>query len=206
MLRLGPRLERCPASKVCPMWKKSSGELPQEHMTLGQANAAVKVVMFSDPLSVAAKRYSEENVAQIIYGVVGNGNARIEYRPFLIISPNSVEVAAAAMAAGEQGKGWSFLEVLNRNLRQKPAENATPDFLTEVAEAAGVGDISRWEEERTSPAFEQKAEEFASEAEELELLGVPSFAIEGPGTNGFELIGTPGDHVELEEAIEKAEG
>jgi protein-disulfide isomerase len=182
------------------------GELPQEQMSLGQGSAAVDLVMFSDPLSANAKTYIEENVNQMIYGVVGNGEARIEYRPFLIISPDSVEVAAAAMAAGEQGNGWSFLEVLNRNLRQNAVENAAPKFLTEVAEAAGVEDISRWGEERMSSALERRAEETTKEAEELELLGTPSFAVEGPGTKGLELIGTPAGHVELEEAVERAEG
>jgi protein-disulfide isomerase len=42
------------------------------------------------------------------------------------------------------------------------------------------------------------------EAQNLGLTGTPSFAVEGPGVKGKEVLGTPGSAGALEEAIEAA--
>jgi len=43
-----------------------------------------------------------------------------------------------------------------------------------------------------------------TEAEQLGFGGTPSFAVEGPATNGLEPLGTLGSLGEFEEAIEAA--
>jgi len=44
----------------------------------------------------------------------------------------------------------------------------------------------------------------STEAEDLGFTGTPSFAIQGPGTDGLEPLGTPGSAGDLESAITEA--
>ena len=76
-------------------------------MVLGQPGAKVKLFEFADLQCPYCKGYSEESLPQVIENQVRTGDAKLDYRSFAIISAESIPAAAAAVAAGEQGRGWS---------------------------------------------------------------------------------------------------
>ena len=51
----------------------------------------------------------------MIEAKVRSGEAKIEFRNFTIIDEQSGPAGAAAIAAGEQGRGWNFVELFYRN-------------------------------------------------------------------------------------------
>jgi 2-hydroxychromene-2-carboxylate isomerase len=105
---------------------------------------------------------------------------------------------------GSKGRGWSFIELFFRNQGTEASGYVTDEFLTEIAEAAGVPDIGEWNEARGSPEVTHEVEATTHEANKFGLIGAPSFAVEGPGTNGMELLGTPQSASEFEQAITRA--
>ena len=132
--------------------------------------------------------------------------ARIEFRNFTVISEESVPAAAAAIAAGKQGRGWNFVELFYRNQGIERSGYVTDEFLTEIARGAGVPDIAKWNADRESRRVLSEVSADTAEAEQLGLRGTPSFAVEGPGARGLEPLGTPGSADEIEAAIEAALG
>lgn len=179
--------------------------IPQQGMVLGDPRARVTLIEYGDLQCPACKVYAEQVVPPLIDSKVRGGEARLAFRSFTIIDEDSVDAAAAAIAAGQQGRGWDFVELFYRNQGVEASGYVTDEFLTAVAEAAGVRDLEGWDEARRSePVLEQVARETA-EAEELGLTGTPSFVVEGPRVEGERrVLGTPGGAGPLEEAIETA--
>jgi protein-disulfide isomerase len=178
--------------------------IPQSGLVLGDPRAAVTLFEYGDLQCPVCKSYSEQIVPEVIESQVKTGEATIEFRNFTIISQESVPAGAAAVAAGKQGRGWNYLELFYRNQGREASGYVTDDFLTEVAKGAGVPNIAQWQKDRKSKQVIEQVEETTKEAQGLEFTGTPSFAVEGPGTNGKETLGTPGEASLLEEAIEEA--
>jgi protein-disulfide isomerase len=183
---------------------KLVGGIAQEGLVLGDPKAKVELIEYGDLQCPVCKSYSEDFLPQIIEGQVKEGKAKIAFRNFTIIGPQSAPAGAAALAAGAQGRGWQFLELFYRNQGGENSGYADDEFLTAVAKGAGVKDIDKWEAERKGKEFTGEVTATTEEAQRMGLTGTPTFVIKGPGTNGVELIGTPGAPEEVEKAIEEA--
>ncbi len=178
--------------------------IPQNGMVLGDPKAKVTLLEFGDLQCPVCKGFSEEIIPAVIDSKVRGGEAKLEFRNYTIIGQESTPAGAAAIAAGRQGVGWTFIELFYRNQGAEDSGYVTDEFLTEIARAAGVSDIAKWNKDRKSSATLAEVGSTTEEAEELEFTGTPSFAVEGPGTKGLEPLGTPGSSEALEEAIEGA--
>jgi protein-disulfide isomerase len=175
--------------------------LPQEGTTLGDKNAPVKLYEYGDLQCSACKYYSEEVLPDIIENQVRKGEASITFRNFTIIGPDSIPAGEAALAAGAQGKGWSYIETWYRNQGGENSGYVTEDFVESMAKYVGVPNVPKFMDEWEREKYKQQVEKTSSAAEEFGFSATPSFAIEGPNSNGFELLGTTED---LAGAIEKA--
>lgn len=178
--------------------------IPQNGMTLGDPSANVTLAEFGDLQCPVCKGFAEEVIPAVIDSKVRSGEAKIEFRNFTIINEESVPAAAAAIAAGKQGRGWNFVELFYRNQGLEASGYVTDDFLTEIARGAGVPNIVQWNKDRKSSAVLDQVQSETDEAESLGLSGTPSFVITGPSTQGKEVLGTPGSAGALEEAIDAA--
>jgi protein-disulfide isomerase len=178
--------------------------VPQKGMVLGDAGAKVTLLEFGDLQCPVCKGYSEEALPQLIEGQVSRGEAKIEFRNYTIIGPQSTPAGAAAIAAGEQGRGWSFVELFYRNQGTEDSGYVTDAFLTAIARGAGVPNIARWNADRKSSRVLAQVAATTAEAQRLGFTGTPSFAAEGPATAGLKTLGTPDSAGDLESAIEQA--
>jgi protein-disulfide isomerase len=178
--------------------------IPQEGLVLGDPRAPVILVEYGDLQCPACKVYAEEIVPETITAKVRNGEAKIEFRNYTVIGEESTPAGAAAIAAGNQGRGWNFVELFYRNQGFEGSGYVTDAFLTAVAEAANVADVERWNRDRKSRPVLAEVSRTTSQAERLGFDGTPSFAIEGPNTNGLEPLPFPESAGELESAIDEA--
>jgi protein-disulfide isomerase len=175
--------------------------LPQHGMLLGEPKAKVTLIEFGDLQCPVCKGYAEEVLPQVIEGQVRNGDAKLDFRNYTIIGPQSTPAGAAAIAAGEQGRGWSFVELFYRNQGAEDSGYVTDSFLTALARGAGVPDVARWNRDRKSAWVLEQVATTTAQAERLGFSGTPSFAIEGPGTSGVETLGAAPSQADLESAI-----
>ena len=176
--------------------------IPQEEMVLGDPKAPVELVEFGDLQCSSCKYYSEKVLPAIIENQVKKGEVKIEFRNFTIIDEDSIPAGAAALAAGKQGRGWSYLELFYRNQGEEHSGYVNDEFLEAVAKGAGVKNLSRWNRER--PKLVPEVEKTTAEAHGFGFSGTPSFAVEGPHSKELELLGTPESTGDLEAAIERA--
>jgi protein-disulfide isomerase len=176
--------------------------IPQAGMVLGDPEAPVELVEFGDLQCPVCAGYAKEILPSIIENQVKKGEVKIAFRNLTIIGEESIPAGAAALAAGEQGRGWSYLELFYRNQGEERSGYVTDEFLEAVAKAAGVKDLARWNLRRKHLTGE--VEKTTAEGEELGFNGTPSFAVEGPGSKGLEPLGTPESAGSLGEAIADA--
>jgi protein-disulfide isomerase len=164
------------------------GKAGQEGLSLGDPGAPVDLYEYCDLESPICRQFAETVLPKVIRDEVDAGKARITFRNFMIMGPGSPATAAAAIAAGEQGDGWSFVEAFYRGRGKRDAGSATAGFLEAAATAAGVEDLGRWNAARESQAVQAQAKASTKEAEGLGLIGTPSFAVKGPGTDGLQVV------------------
>jgi protein-disulfide isomerase len=178
--------------------------IPQSELVIGDPKASVELVEFGDLQCPVCKGFAEDILPPVIENQVANGEAKLVFRNFTIIGPESTPAGAAAIAAGAQGRGWNYLDLFYRNQGAENGGYIDDEFLTAVAKAAGVKDLAKWEQERNSPKVTKEVENTTAEAQRLGFQGTPSFAIKGPSTTGLQPLGTLGSTEEFEEAIEEA--
>jgi len=162
--------------------------IPQHGKVLGDPEAKVTVVEFGDLQCPVCEAFSVQVAPDLISDVVRKGTADYEFRQFTIIGPDSVSAAKAALAAGEQGRYWSFVELFYRNQGTENSGYVTDDFLTSVAKGAGVADINKWNQDRQSSKWDSALSKVKSDAQSLGLNATPSIVVEGPG--GRRVVGS----------------
>jgi protein-disulfide isomerase len=178
--------------------------IPDNATILGKTSAPVKLYEYGDLQCSACKYYSEEILPEVIENQVKTGKASLTFRNFVIIGPDSYPAGEAALAAGAQGKGWSYIETWYRNQGGENSGYVTEDFVESMAKYVGVPNVSKFMQEWESEKYKKQIESTSGQAENFGFTATPSFAIEGPSSNGLELLGTPQTTGEIEEAVEKA--
>jgi protein-disulfide isomerase len=154
--------------------------IPQQGQVLGDANAPVTVVEFGDPQCPACAAFAEQIAPELIASEVKGGSVRYEFQPYLIIGPDSEPAMTAALAAGEQGRFWNFLQLLYLNQGAENSGYVTDAYLTSIAEAAGVTDIEAWNQSRNSSQWDSVLSNGTSQAESNGFQGTPSIVVQGP--------------------------
>jgi protein-disulfide isomerase len=154
--------------------------LSQSGTTLGDSSAPVTVVEYGDPQCSSCKAFSETVAPQLISGEVQGGDVKYEFRPFLIIGPDSKPAMRAALAAGDQGRFWNFLQLFYLNQGGENSGYVTDDFLTRIANGAGVPDIDKWNTDRNDSKWDATIQQGSSQADSFGFTGTPSILVEGP--------------------------
>jgi protein-disulfide isomerase len=155
--------------------------IPQNGTVLGDPKPKVSVIEYGDLQCPVCKEFSFQVSPEVISNVVRKGTATYEFRLWNIIGPESVTAAKAALAAGEQGRYWNFIELFYRNQGTENSGYVTDSFLTSIAEGAGVKDIDKWNSDRSSSKWDSILKRSASQAQGLGFTGTPSILVEGPG-------------------------
>jgi protein-disulfide isomerase len=178
--------------------------IPQNATVLGKPGAPVKMFEYGDLQCPFCKENAETITPPIIESAVRKGEVSLTFRNFIIIGPDSVPAGEAALAAGAQGKAWNFIELWYRNQGEENSGYVTEEFIESIGKGAGIPNLAQWNKERKSKKYKKQLEETTKQAQKTGFEGTPSLAVEGPKSEGLELIGTPESTGQLEEAIENA--
>jgi protein-disulfide isomerase len=124
---------------------------------------------------------------QLISSEVKPGKVKYEFRPFLVIGPDSKPAMKAALAAGNQGRFWNFLQLFYLNQGGENSGYVTDAFLTRIARGAGVPDIDKWNTDRNDSKWDAVIQQGSTEADSFGFTGTPSIVVQGP--NGQKPLG-----------------
>lgn len=196
--------------------------IPQRGNTLGQPTAPVTLRIDADLECLTAKHFMVLMFPAIIRELVRSGVVQVEYRSLKTDTHARkafVTQQAAAIAAGEQGKMWDFVETFYYQQGREYTGYATEAYLDRIARQIPGLDFSRWIRDREN--FNLRTEVVADNlaARAIGLHTTPAFLIGRTGgkmkkLTGRYIIRVPEekntialiDAPELEEAIKRLPG
>jgi protein-disulfide isomerase len=154
--------------------------IPQDGQTLGEAGAPVTITEFGDPQCPACAAFAGQIAPQLIADQVVTGNAKLVFEPYLIIGPDSEPAATAALAAGEQGRFWNYIQLFYANQGAENSGYVTDEFLTSIARTAGVPDVDAWNQSRNDSKWIAVLDRGSTAAQSFGFNGTPSIVVKGP--------------------------
>lgn len=161
-----------------------------QYNSIGNVVAPVTMVVFSDFQCHFCARWHQQTLPKIISKYVNNGKVLIEFHDVAILGPDSQVLAAAAHAAGLQGKYTEYAQALFSG-KVKPAN---PGNLTILAQQMGMS-AEKFTTDMNVGL--QVADAVTKEAAGMGVSSTPSFII-----NGTPLVGAQpfGEFVKVIEA------
>jgi protein-disulfide isomerase len=153
--------------------------LSEHKGTVGNANAAVTITEYGDLRCPICKSFDNTVAPQVISDIVRPGTAKLQYKTWPILGPNSVEAAKAAYAAEQQNKLWRYAALTYLNQGDENIEWFTPAVARSLAKAVGLN-LTLFEKDRTSSAATKAITKVNGEATKLGFQGTPTIRVAGP--------------------------
>ena len=115
--------------------------IPQKGLTLGNANAPVRVLEFADLQCPFCRDYTTGVMPGLVQKYVRTGKVRMEFHALAFIGPDSVRAARVAEAAGRQNKLWNVADLAYHNQGKENSGWATDAKLRSIAAAVPGLDV-----------------------------------------------------------------
>ena len=147
--------------------------------TIGNPNAKVTITEYGDLRCPICKSFDNEVAPQVISDIVRPGTAKLQYKTWPILGPNSVEAARAAYAARRQNALWPYASLAYLNQGSENVEWFTPAVARALAKGVGLN-LARFEKDRTSAAATTAIAQVSKEARALGFGGTPTIRVAGP--------------------------
>lgn len=161
---------------------------------MGDPNAPVKIVEYSDYQCPFCERFSEQTEPLIVENYVSTGRVYFTYRSAgNWVSGNigggkteSEDAAKAAYCAGDQNKYWEMHDMLFANLIGEDVGSFADRRLLSIAEAAGL-DMGQFEECYSSNKYQDQTDQDLKDALQAGVNGTPSFVVTYTDAGGQEV-------------------
>jgi protein-disulfide isomerase len=148
--------------------------------TIGNASAKVTITEYGDLRCPICKTFDNEVVPTLVENYVRSGKAKLRFRVWPILGPNSVTAAQAAYAARQQNALWRYAALTYLNQGDENVSWFTNAYARSVAQAIGL-DLTRFDKDRASAAANTAIAQVNSEATALGFAGTPTLRVSGPG-------------------------
>jgi protein-disulfide isomerase len=147
--------------------------------TVGPASANVTIVEYGDLRCPICKQFDNDVIPRVISDFVRTGKARLQYKTWPILGPNSVVAAQAAYAARQQNALWPYAALTYLNQGDENDNWFTKALARSLA--AGVGlKITQFDKDFASTAAQTAIAQVSAEATKLGFPGTPSIRVIGP--------------------------
>ncbi|QIN78360.1 thioredoxin domain-containing protein [Rubrobacter marinus] len=155
--------------------------IPQNGMTLGEADAPVMVSIYEDFQCPYCGQLSREVLPKVVQEYVRTSEVKLESRPMAFLGEDSLEAARAALAASEQDLYWQYHSLLFENQGAQNSGYVTGKFLDELAQQISGLNTIAWKNGLDSDAAGSELEKVRSEAEASGVNSTPTLVVSGPG-------------------------
>ena len=167
---------------------------------LGDPKAPITVTEYLDPQCPVCAEASKTALPHLINTYVKPGKVKLKAATMSFIGPDSVRAAKVAAGAAQQGKEWAFLETFYASQGAENSGYVTDDFLTEIAEKAGV-DAKQALKFADTPAAQQALDSADADAQTLGVNSTPTFVMSRNGTNQVIAVGLDDLQAKLDKAL-----
>jgi len=172
-----------PAASVAPFTARAinapTGTTPEGFAYKGRPDAPVTVIEYGDFQCPSCAAFATQQEALFDQRYVESGKVRFIYHDFpLLQHNNAVIAAAAARAAGEQGKFWQMHDLLFTRQRAWSASDDIRPLLGSYAEAIGL-DRQAFDQALASEKFVAALEAARQESGQRGVHATPTFDVHG---------------------------
>lgn len=156
-------------------------ELVDDDPFLGEDDAPVTIVEFSDYECPFCARFYQQTLPQIKSQYIDTGKVKLVFRDFpLSFHPQAEPAAIAANCAGEQGKYFEFHDQIFNN--GGAAGKSSVDYK-KWAQELGL-DVTKWESCLSDAAQRQEIQKDLQDGTAAGISGTPGFIINGQLVSG----------------------
>jgi len=171
--------------------------VPQQGVSAGKASAPLTMVEYADLKCPVCRDFDVNAMPTIIQRYVRTGKLRIELHLLHFVgeqmNPGDSEKAARfAIAAGKQGKQWSFAEIFYFNQQDETTAYVTDDYLKWLAKSIPGLDADKALKDRDSKVITAQLAAYAREFAGHGFTGTPSFMIGSTGGTLLPLVPSGG--------------
>lgn len=163
--------------------------------TMGDPNAPVKVVEFSDFQCPFCRQFYEEFEPRLISDYIEPGRVHFTYSPFSFLGPESIKSAEASLCAMDQGKFWDYHDILFQNQGGENAGGFSDRNLKLYARDIGLN-TSEFNQCYDSGKNTQRVQELNQYARDKGVDATPYFLI-----NDDKLVDRGGLFAAIDEAL-----
>lgn len=157
-------------------------------MAIGAIDAPVVLNEWIDFRCPFCAVFSRDTFPQLVEEYVDSGEVRIEMHDVAYFGDESLRAAAAARAAGEQGRYFEFVGAVYEAAPESGHPELPVEQLLMLAEQAGVPDLERFEADMQRDDLVAAVQESTSRAQQLGVSGVPFFAVGEQAFSGAQPI------------------
>jgi protein-disulfide isomerase len=156
-----------------------TGVTPEGFAYKGSPDAAITVIEYGDFQCPSCAAFATHQEAGFDQRYVETGKVRFIYHDFPLPQHNNAMIAAAAArAAGEQGKYWQMHDLLFARQRVWSTSNDIQSLLGSYAEAIGL-DRRAFDQAITTGKFVTELETARQQAGQRGVQATPTFEVNG---------------------------
>ena len=161
---------------------------PSDPMSLGDVDAPVVLNEWIDMRCPYCAVVTRDTLPAVIAEYVDSGKVRIEFHDVAFFGEESIRAAAAARAAGEQGKYHEFVRAVYAAAPEGGHPDLTSAELVGFAREVGIRDLDRFERELASDELREEVGASTRRAQELGVTSVPFFFADGQALSGAQSL------------------
>jgi protein-disulfide isomerase len=161
----------------------------EDDPVLGDKDAEVTLVWFSDLNCMYCRRFAQNTFPQIRENYVSQGDVRVVKKDFITMGANSVTLAKASQAAwqlvGEDNPEvfWTWSDTISENQpeRKRNSKNVTEDIVSTTREVDGID--AEQLREKMKEIDQQEIQEDIQDGKQRGISGTPGFLIFKTGSD-----------------------
>ena len=153
------------------------GGIPQSGTTLGDPSAPVTLDYYGDLECPICQEFSLQTLPTIITDLVRPGKLKIDYLSLETAtqSPSVFQTQqVAALAAGQQGKGWEYIELFYHEQGQEDSGYVTEAYLDKLSAQVPGLNLTNWEAARNDASLANQVKSSEQAAAALSFNSTPT--------------------------------
>lgn len=161
-------------------------DLADDDVILGDPKAPVTIVEFGDYQCPFCGRFFSQVEPRIREEYIKTGKAKMVYRDFAFLGPESQDAALASQCAAEQGKFWAYHDKLFETEIADGVErngNLSSVFLKSLASQLGL-DVKKFDSCLDSKKYKDEIQKDYDDAVTAGVRGTPTTFINGKLASG----------------------
>jgi protein-disulfide isomerase len=180
--------------------------IPQQGNTLGNPNAKVTLTEYGDLVCPVCRDFALSSEDQLIAKDVRSGRVKMVYKALETASGTAngsmfVPSQAAALAAGQQKRGWDYIMLFYHEQGDETSSYVTNSYLDGLAQQVPGLNFSQWSSDRQSPALASQVNADQQAAATAGFNSTPTILIKGPKGQAQPIVGAPSSYAQIESAI-----